>query len=170
MNQEQFFSHVAMVSSPSYNSQNFRLPLQASLPTGFNRSSPSAQRNFSYQQPVFQLLWILLWSKWDTMAGWEEHLLHCKSESVTSCSGFCDKTRSRGRTSRWCVSIRPWRGNVHIWCALYLLPALLLDESRLSPSASSAGLVKLQIYVSMWDFRVWSVRNATIFIDSIHRG
>lgn len=70
--------------------------------------------------------------KWDAMAGREQHLLPCKSESVVSCSGCCDKTRSRGRASRWCVSIRLWRGTAHIWCGLYLLPALLLDDCRLS--------------------------------------
>ncbi len=70
--------------------------------------------------------------KWDAMASQEQHLLPCKSESVVSCSGCCDKARSRGRASRWCVSIRLWRGNAHIWCGLYLLPALLLDDCRLS--------------------------------------
>lgn len=69
--------------------------------------------------------------KWDAMAGQEQHLLPCKSESVVSCSGCCDRTRSRGRASRWCVSIRLWGGNAHIWCGLYLLPALFVDESRL---------------------------------------
>lgn len=82
--------------------------------------------------------------KWDAMAGQEQHLLPCKSASVVSCSGCCDKTRSRGRASRWCVSIRPWRGNAHIWCGLYLLPALSLDDCRLSsfckPCTSSEAL------------------------------
>lgn len=74
----------------------------------------------------------LLWSNETLWSAREQHLLPCKSESVVSCSGCCDKTRSRGCASRWCVSIRPWRGTAHIWCGLYLLPALLLDDCRLS--------------------------------------
>lgn len=98
--------------------------------------------------------------KWDWMASQDQHLLPCKSERVVSCSGCCDRTRSRGRASRWCVSIRPWRGNAHIWCGLYLLPALFLDECRLF--SSSTPLLR------HWGLRVWEQKKSMLWFFMAH--
>lgn len=62
--------------------------------------------------------------KWERAVVRERRLLRRKSQGSASSSGCSDRTRSRGRASRWCVSIRPRRGNAHIWCSLYLLCAL----------------------------------------------
>lgn len=81
--------------------------------------------------------------KWDAMAGRERHLLPCKSESVVSCSGCCDKTRSRGsRLQVMCFHKAAWeRKCTYMVWSLFIASSFLLDDCRLSPPPVSSALL-----------------------------
>lgn len=100
---------------------------------GFSRSSPLRLRgNFNYPQHFF-----------NQRTAYYGQMRRCgrPGASISSpvnlgalshAQGAVTRQGRGGHASRWCVSIRRPRGNAHIWRGLYLLPALLLGDCRLS--------------------------------------
>lgn len=131
------FSPVAMATTTPYPSQNLCAPAGLSAHRGL-ADLLLARGKLQLPATLFQPRQGLLWSNEALRPAEDSVLLPVNLRALSPAQGAVTGQGRGGRASRWCVSTRLRRGNAHIWCGLYLLLGLLLDECGFSSSSSSS--------------------------------